>query len=386
MPPIPSFDCYSTLEVDSTATQQELTASYRRLARIHHPDKNPDNPEEATAIFQKIQLAYETLSDPAKRSHYDAHSSSEGSPTFSSVPRRGPFDFSEDFSNAGFDFWDDILFQFARYSYARTFGFSFPFDFEDTYRYSRFRDTTEAMNREKDEWQRREQERQERQDAIRRAREEYEAAQKQAKADAKKAEQDTKAKEKIDKQNVEQSKQEARWKMLNAHTKNERLATCLHSEFCIKTTQRQKFKCGACNVKRGIMAFECPYCSLSICQQCVADFTKKRIAAEKQPSTKPDQAAEPARGAGNDQGKKPANAGPKGGRGRARKGQTLPSCYSCGKPGHLAKNCWFRNDGRDDKRRADGNDNGNGNGNSNNFDNSKTNGQPKGRNQKKSDP
>jgi preprotein translocase subunit Sec63 len=52
MPPA-TFDYYEALEIERTATNEEIKSSYRRLARIHHPDKNLDNPE-STAAFQKV--------------------------------------------------------------------------------------------------------------------------------------------------------------------------------------------------------------------------------------------------------------------------------------------------------------------------------------------
>jgi DnaJ-class molecular chaperone len=53
MPPRPTFDLYEALQIDATATEGEITSAYRRLARDHHPDKNPDN-AEATAKMQKV--------------------------------------------------------------------------------------------------------------------------------------------------------------------------------------------------------------------------------------------------------------------------------------------------------------------------------------------
>ena len=50
---------------------EELKKVYRRLALIHHPDKNPDNVREATAKFQLIQAAVETLSNTRKKAEYD---------------------------------------------------------------------------------------------------------------------------------------------------------------------------------------------------------------------------------------------------------------------------------------------------------------------------
>ncbi|KAK8900822.1 hypothetical protein QC760_010586 [Botrytis cinerea] len=52
MPLPPDFDLYEALEISRDASTQDITASYRRLARFHHPDKNPDN-ASATAKFQK---------------------------------------------------------------------------------------------------------------------------------------------------------------------------------------------------------------------------------------------------------------------------------------------------------------------------------------------
>jgi DnaJ family protein B protein 4 len=64
-----SENFYSILEVPETATQEEIKKSYRRLSMEYHPDKNK-NPE-ATAKFQKISEAYETLGDIDKKSQYD---------------------------------------------------------------------------------------------------------------------------------------------------------------------------------------------------------------------------------------------------------------------------------------------------------------------------
>ena len=60
------MDHYAKLEVAKSATQDEIKRAYRGLASKHHPDKGGD-----TAKFQEIQSAYETLSDPIKRSQYD---------------------------------------------------------------------------------------------------------------------------------------------------------------------------------------------------------------------------------------------------------------------------------------------------------------------------
>lgn len=59
-------DHYQTLGVEKTATADEIKRAYRKLASQHHPDKGGD-----TAMFQKVQAAYDVLSDPEKRQQYD---------------------------------------------------------------------------------------------------------------------------------------------------------------------------------------------------------------------------------------------------------------------------------------------------------------------------
>src|SRR5262249_18716944 len=63
-------DYYALLGVPRTATEKEIQSAYRKLARQHHPDVNPGNPE-AEATFKRINEAYEVLSDPDKRKKYD---------------------------------------------------------------------------------------------------------------------------------------------------------------------------------------------------------------------------------------------------------------------------------------------------------------------------
>jgi curved DNA-binding protein CbpA len=64
-------DYYSLLEVDFNASEADIKAAYRKMARVHHPDMHSDAAEEHTRIFQEITEAYETLSDPQRKMTYD---------------------------------------------------------------------------------------------------------------------------------------------------------------------------------------------------------------------------------------------------------------------------------------------------------------------------
>nr|KYP50699.1 DnaJ isogeny subfamily A member 1 [Cajanus cajan] len=67
------MDYYNILKVNRNASDDDLKKAYKRLARIWHPDKNPDNKTEAEAKFKRISEAYDVLSDPQKRQIYDLY-------------------------------------------------------------------------------------------------------------------------------------------------------------------------------------------------------------------------------------------------------------------------------------------------------------------------
>ncbi|UCE52488.1 MAG: molecular chaperone DnaJ [Desulfobacterales bacterium] len=73
-------DYYDILGVNRNASEDELKASYRKLALNYHPDRNPGN-KEAEDKFKEAAEAYEVLRDPEKRSIYDqfGHQGLEGS-------------------------------------------------------------------------------------------------------------------------------------------------------------------------------------------------------------------------------------------------------------------------------------------------------------------
>jgi molecular chaperone DnaJ len=66
-----STTLYETLGVPKNATQDEIKKAYRKLARQHHPDRNPGD-ESAEAKFKEVQTAYDVLSHAEKRKQYDA--------------------------------------------------------------------------------------------------------------------------------------------------------------------------------------------------------------------------------------------------------------------------------------------------------------------------
>ena len=63
----PQKDFYEILGINKNATSDEIRKAYKKLAIKWHPDKNPNNKEEAEAKFKEISEAYSVLSDPQKK-------------------------------------------------------------------------------------------------------------------------------------------------------------------------------------------------------------------------------------------------------------------------------------------------------------------------------
>ncbi|RXN28034.1 dnaJ -like protein [Labeo rohita] len=70
-------DYYDVLGVSRNASPDDIKKAYRKLALRWHPDKNPDNKEEAEKKFKEIAEAYEVLSDKSKRDAFDRYGRSD---------------------------------------------------------------------------------------------------------------------------------------------------------------------------------------------------------------------------------------------------------------------------------------------------------------------
>jgi DnaJ-class molecular chaperone len=79
-------DPYQTLGVKRGDSEETIRAAYRKLAKRHHPDLNPNDPK-AAARFTAINVANDLLSDPDKRAKFDrGEIDAEGNPTMPEPP------------------------------------------------------------------------------------------------------------------------------------------------------------------------------------------------------------------------------------------------------------------------------------------------------------
>jgi molecular chaperone DnaJ len=113
MPKANQKDFYEVLGVTRTASIEEIKSCYRKAALKWHPDRNPENKEEAEIKFRECTEAYSVLSDPQKREVYDAYGHAGLSGASGGV----------DFNNTAFRDFHDILGDF--------------FGFEDLFRTGR---------------------------------------------------------------------------------------------------------------------------------------------------------------------------------------------------------------------------------------------------------
>ncbi len=85
-------DYYAILGLDKNASEEDIKRAYRKLAMQYHPDRNPGD-KAAEEKFKEINEAYQVLSDPQKRAHYDRLGSAYQS--WQSRGQPGGFDWSQ---------------------------------------------------------------------------------------------------------------------------------------------------------------------------------------------------------------------------------------------------------------------------------------------------
>ena len=100
-------DFYILLGLGRDATLNDIKRAYKRLARRFHPDINPGD-RMAAAHFREIAEAYETLSDPDRRRHYDSTGAAAASAGERSYGFEG-FDFSVRVSGADASTFGDLF-------------------------------------------------------------------------------------------------------------------------------------------------------------------------------------------------------------------------------------------------------------------------------------
>ena len=107
-------DYYSALGITRTASEAEIKAAYRKLARKYHPDVSKErNAEER---FKDIAEAYQTLKDPEKRAAYDQLGKQQPGENFKPPPA-----WQQRYSDTRFSFDDiDIADLFAGFRGARS--------------------------------------------------------------------------------------------------------------------------------------------------------------------------------------------------------------------------------------------------------------------------
>uniref|UniRef100_A0A8C4KW07 J domain-containing protein n=1 Tax=Equus asinus asinus TaxID=83772 RepID=A0A8C4KW07_EQUAS len=66
-------DYYEVLGVQRYASPEDIKKAYHKVALKWHPDKNPENKEEAERKFKEVAEAYEVLSNDKKRDTYDKY-------------------------------------------------------------------------------------------------------------------------------------------------------------------------------------------------------------------------------------------------------------------------------------------------------------------------
>ena len=98
---------YEVLGVSENASKDEIRKAYKKLAIKWHPDKNPENKEEAEEKFKALSEAYAVLSDPKKKAEWESFRNGGFQGDFEFDHDFDPFSFFKGFGFKGFGFDDD---------------------------------------------------------------------------------------------------------------------------------------------------------------------------------------------------------------------------------------------------------------------------------------
>ncbi|MBZ0280026.1 MAG: J domain-containing protein [Anaerolineae bacterium] len=107
-----SKDYYKTLGVKKDASEKEIKQAFRKLAKKHHPDANPDDPN-AESRFKELNEAYEVLGDTDKRAQYDRFGTA--GPGFAGGQQPGGYYTNVDVNESPFgDIFESLFSNFGR--------------------------------------------------------------------------------------------------------------------------------------------------------------------------------------------------------------------------------------------------------------------------------
>lgn len=99
---------YEVLGVSRDATASDIRKAYRKQALLNHPDKNPGD-AVAEATFLKVAVAYDVLSDEAKRRRYDRGEGNDADIYEGFGLSRASDDFNAHFGHALMQLWQPGL-------------------------------------------------------------------------------------------------------------------------------------------------------------------------------------------------------------------------------------------------------------------------------------
>ena len=130
-----SKNYYDILGLDKNANESEIKKAYKKMAVKWHPDKNPDNKDEAESKFKEISEAYHVLSDAEKKDIYDKYGEEglKNNPGFNGEQFTSADDIFKMFFGRNNDFDDNIFFEQKRSKKSDPKIVSIPFTLKDAY-------------------------------------------------------------------------------------------------------------------------------------------------------------------------------------------------------------------------------------------------------------